>query len=210
MAINIQDFKSKNPQLANISAGLVSQMNVPKKQAPRDNTDTGLAGFATYPTYFEQPKPNPVFDTNQKWDAGSAGISYANGEIPQAYYDKLLGVESNGKWDAYNVASGAYGGFQFVSSTERAYMKKLGLTQEQARTVDGQNAMVRALTNDNRRGLISAGYEPTERNLYMAHQQGLGGARDILAGGSGNQAHLQANGVNSVDEWMNKFAPRFA
>jgi len=126
-----------------------------------------------------------------------------------SYFKKLAGVESGGKWDALNPGSGAYGRYQFVPATEKQYAKKLGITIEQARTPSGQNAMVSAFTKDNAAGLKRAGFAPTQRNLYLAHQQGLGGAITMLNGGQASKINLESNNVSNTDEWMHKFGRQF-
>jgi len=126
-----------------------------------------------------------------------------------SYLDNLAGVESNNKWDAYNKGSGAYGKYQFIPSTEKAYAKKLGMSIAEARTPAGQTAMVNALTADNRKGLIRAGINPTQENLYMAHNLGLGSALSALRGGPVKMKYLKGQGVSSISEWRRKFAPRF-
>ncbi len=126
------------------------------------------------------------------------------------YFNNLAVVESAGKWDALNKGSGAYGRFQFMPKTEKSYAKKLGISIEEARTPAGQMAMVSAFTNDNRKGLQRAGFEPTQKNLYMAHQQGLGGAIKMLNGGQAKSINLTSNGVSNTDEWLAKFGHRFS
>ena len=125
------------------------------------------------------------------------------------YYRNLASVVSGGKWDAYNKGSGAYGKFQFIPSTEKAYAKKLGISIDQARTPRGQMAMASAFTNDNKRGLIKAGFTPTQQNLYLAHQQGLGGALTMLRGGQASDINLRSNGVSNTSQWFDKFGGRF-
>jgi hypothetical protein len=140
---------------------------------------------------------------------GNPYLDVPNTGASGSYLENLGRVESNGKWDAYNKGSKAYGRFQFIPSTEKAYAKKLGLSIEQARTPEGQLAMVERLTADNHNGLIKAGFEPTQENLYLSHQQGLGGALKMLRGGQAKAINLTSNGVSSYDEWRNKFAPKF-
>ena len=127
----------------------------------------------------------------------------------ESYLGNLAAVESNNRWDAYNKGSKAYGKYQFIPSTEKAYAKKLGLTLAQARTPEGQTAMVSRLTEDNRTGLTKAGFEPTQTNLYLSHQQGLSGAIKMLKGGQAEAINLTSNGVKNTNEWMKKFAHRF-
>ena len=129
---------------------------------------------------------------------------------PGSYLSNLANVESGDNWNALNQGSKAFGKFQFIPSTEKEYASKLGISIDEARTPRGQMAMVSAFTNDNRNGLVNAGFEPTQKNMYMAHQQGLGGALTMLRGGQASKANLQGNGVNSTDEWNAKFGHRFS
>ena len=69
--------------------------------------------------------------------------------------------------------------------------------------------MVNALTEDNRKSLIRAGFEPTQENLYLAHQQGASGAIKLLKGKKTKQVNLTSNGVTDYASWKNKFSPKF-
>ena len=125
-----------------------------------------------------------------------------------SYLENLAKVESSDNWTAHNKGSGAYGKFQFIPSTEKAYAKKLGMSTKEARTPAGQIAMVKAFTEDNRKGLIRAGIDPTQENLYLSHQQGLGGAVKMIRGGKAKAINLKSNGVSDYSSWRNKFAPK--
>ena len=150
-----------------------------------------------------RPELQSAFANTYTGNIGSSGGS-------GSYLSNLADVESGDNWNALNQGSKAFGKFQFIPSTEKAYASKLGISIDQARTPEGQMAMVSAFTNDNKNGLIKAGFEPTQKNLYMAHQQGLGGALTMLKGGQASQRNLQGNGVSNTAEWIAKFAPRFA
>ncbi len=146
---------------------------------------------------------------------GMSGGSEARNSSPSSkgsgsYLDNLSAVESAGNWNAYNKGSGAFGKFQFIPSTEKAYAQKLGMTIPEARTPEGQMKMVSAFTNDNRKGLVNAGFEPTQENMYMAHNLGIGSALSALRGGSVKQKYLEGQGVSTVKEWRDKFSPRFS
>ena len=58
-----------------------------------------------------------------------------------SYLTNLASVESSDSWTAHNKGSGAYGKYQFIPSTEKAYAKKLGLSIKEARTPAGQTKL---------------------------------------------------------------------
>lgn len=88
---------------------------------------------------------------------------------------KIAWLESRGNPDAKNSQSSAGGLFQFIDSTASDY----GLSDK---FDAGQSADAGArLLRDNREGLKKTlGREPTAGELYLAHQQGLGGAQALL------------------------------
>lgn len=96
--------------------------------------------------------------------------------------DKIVAIESGGSYTAENPTSGAFGKYQFIPSTMNFYADKLGMTDEEARTPQGQERMFEAFTMDNVRGLEQSGIPVNTVTTYLAHQQGLGGARQIVAG----------------------------
>lgn len=97
--------------------------------------------------------------------------------LPAGYLGRTASIETGGKFDtsAVNKDSGASGLFQFVRSTARQY--KVDPFDVQSST-DG----AARLAADNARGLRTAlGREPTGADLYLAHQQGVGGAAKLLS-----------------------------
>ncbi|MQB43389.1 transglycosylase SLT domain-containing protein [Rhizobium sp. ICMP 5592] len=98
---------------------------------------------------------------------------------------QTAGVESNFNPDAFNKGSGASGLFQFVSGTARQY----GLSNP--RDADQSADAAARLWKDNtavlKRGL---GRDPTGGELYLAHQQGAGGALKLLQNPDANAAKL--------------------
>lgn len=96
--------------------------------------------------------------------------------LPPGYLAKTAQVESGGNPSARNPNSSATGLFQFVKSTGQQY----GLTNP-LDPVASTDAAAR-LAADNKRALTQAlGREPTAGELYLAHQQGAGGAAKLLA-----------------------------
>lgn len=95
--------------------------------------------------------------------------------VPAAYLQRVAMIESSGRADAVS-STGAKGPFQFVSGTARRY----GLKNPFDWTQSAQAAA--RLTSDNATYLRKAlGREPTAGELYLAHQQGAGGAAKLLA-----------------------------
>lgn len=100
-------------------------------------------------------------------------------------------LEAGGDPGAYNKSSGASGLFQFVGDTGRAY----GLGDD-ARTMPvAQQADAAArLQADNRASLTKAlGRPPTGADLYLAHQQGAGGAAALLGNPDKNAVQALAD-----------------
>lgn len=95
--------------------------------------------------------------------------------IDPSYLERTALIESSGNPYAQNPNSSAGGLFQFTNGTARDY----GLTNKYD-PVAATDAAAR-LTADNARILRNAlGREPTNAELYLAHQQGAGGALKLL------------------------------
>jgi hypothetical protein len=91
------------------------------------------------------------------------------------YFDRLAQIESGGNPNAHNRDSGAAGLYQFIPSTAKQYGLANPYDPVQAR------AAVERLTADNRAALRRGlGRDPTAGELYLAHQQGAGGALKLL------------------------------
>jgi hypothetical protein len=101
------------------------------------------------------------------------------------YFARLRQVESGGNDRAVNPNSSAKGRYQFIDATARQY----GITDPF--DVNQQEQAVRRLTEDNRRALTKAlGRAPTPGELYLAHQQGSGGAAQLLANPDADAASI--------------------
>lgn len=101
--------------------------------------------------------------------------------LTQAQLDRLVEVESGNKdYTAYNEGSGAYGRYQFIPNTAKAYAKKLGIKGDKWKTPANQDKMFAAFTADNIRGLERKGLPTDLFHIYGAHQQGLSGFSDIM------------------------------
>lgn len=91
------------------------------------------------------------------------------------YYARLRQIESNNNPAAYNKNSGASGLYQIIPSTAKAY----GVTNPF--DVEQSEIFVRRFTAENASVLRKAlGREPSAGELYLAHQQGAGGALKLL------------------------------
>jgi hypothetical protein len=99
----------------------------------------------------------------------------ANSGIDPAYMTRLALVENGGKVEGGSPLSSAQGPFQFLSGTAKQY--GLANPNDPAASADA----AARLTLDNKAALTSAlGREPTPGELYLAHQQGVGGAIKLL------------------------------
>jgi len=116
--------------------------------------------------------------------AQSLGIDFGAYEqqygLPTGYLERMAMIESSGNPNARAKSSTAEGLFQFIDSTAAQYgltnkFDPVASTDAAARlAVDNANSLRRAL-----------GREPQAWELYLAHQQGAGGAARLLANPSG-------------------------
>ncbi|WP_175869447.1 transglycosylase SLT domain-containing protein [Bartonella gabonensis] len=120
--------------------------------------------------------------------------------LPESYLYRVAQVESGGNPNARNPRSSAGGLYQFIDSTAKQY----GL-QDRFDPMQAADAMGR-LTLDNRNHLSRLlGRAPTDAELYLAHQQGAGGAARLLQNPHANAAQLvgsNAVGLNAGNNAM--------
>jgi hypothetical protein len=132
--------------------------------------------------------PNPV-QTQPTAERGQAVTRGMPGEIRQVVSDAaarygvdpnalltIAWIESRGNPNAKNPNSSAGGLFQFIDSTARGY----GLSNkfDPAQAADAAARLAR----DNSQALEGVlGRKPTAGELYLAHQQGIGGATKLLS-----------------------------
>lgn len=138
----------------------------------------GGGGQAQQPAY-SAPAPLSEGDAvaNDTMAAlGNFGSLESQYGLPEGYLARTYQIESGGNPNAQNPNSSAGGGFQFIDSTAKAY----GLTDK---TDLGASADAAArLARDNAAALRGVlGRDPTAAELYLAHQQGGGGASALLA-----------------------------
>lgn len=113
----------------------------------------------------------------------------------QAYATNLVGKESSFNPTAVSP-TGATGLAQFTRGTGKQYGLVGPDGDQRADPVANLKALV-ALTNDNRNALTQAlGRAPTDGELALAHQQGVGGAISLLSGKGVDPRALAVNGVN--------------
>ncbi len=118
--------------------------------------------------------------------AGAATPSQSAGQGAGSYLARVRQFESGGD-DSAVSPTGATGRYQFTKGTWSETARKhpeLGVDPSPSGRLDPvqQEKMMAALTEDNRAGLKAAlGREPSDNELYLAHQQGLGGAKSLLS-----------------------------
>jgi hypothetical protein len=130
------------------------------------------------------------------------------------YWNRLVQIESGGNPNSYNKGSRAAGLAQFIPSTWARY----GGGGSPFDPVAAE-AATRALTADNAAVLRrSLGREPTMGELYLAHQQGAGGASALLsnpnapAGSLVGASAVASNGGDPnapASAFANKWVSRF-
>ena len=138
-------------------------------------------------------------------------------QFPNDTLRRFAQIESNLNPYAKNPNSSAKGLLQFIDSTANQYgiTAEFGTPEYTAQELDaGQR-----LLDDNARALQGAlGREPTGAELYLAHQQGAGGASKLLANPSARAVDVLGrdqvllNGGNEnmtaqefASQWINKF-----
>lgn len=98
---------------------------------------------------------------------------------------KIAAIESDNNPDAVNPNSSAKGLFQFTNATAKQY----GLSDPKDAGASADAAA--RLLLDNQKSLKQAlGRDPTDAELYLAHQQGAGGAAKLLANPNANAVAL--------------------
>jgi len=138
------------------------------------------------------------------------------------YLDKLGKVESGGNY--YNKSGtplvnkhGYTGKYQFDYETAKPFLEKQGVTWEQFKnTPEIQEKTIRMFNAQNASILGKAGYQPTELNMWMAHNMGAGGAKQILSGNVSpevlsnlrNQAGM--NKSSTPQDYVNYYKQKFS
>ena len=142
-----------------------------------------------------------------------------DGLAANLYSPSIAKVESGDDYTAVNPTSGAYGKYQFIPSTAREYATKLGLEGDSWKTPENQEKMFSAFMADNIRGLQNKNLEVNPFTVYGAHQQGLTGFSNIMAGNLTNklEANMRSNlpnqfkglqGMDLRNAWVNYWRNR--
>jgi len=94
---------------------------------------------------------------------------------------KVIKVESRtGNYHTENKKSGAYGRYQIMPKTARAYAKKLHIPYSKWKQPKNQDRIFEAIMADNIRSLKRNGLKVNAFSIYGTHQQGAGGFRAIM------------------------------
>jgi len=135
--------------------------------------------------------PQPIASPSPSSTPAQGGLQPTGGAAvnPYAYEAATDQVESGGNPTAVNQNSGATGLDQFTSRTYLQYaaahpQQFSGMSQDQVLATRTDPAFSHDATmwlaNQNAPVLQKAGVDPTPENLYLAHQQGAGGATALL------------------------------
>lgn len=110
--------------------------------------------------------------------AQEAGISYD--EIKQIVKKVVKYESTNGSYHAFNRKTGAYGRYQIMPKTARAYAKKLHIPLSKWKLPQNQDKLFQAIMEDNICSLKRNGYKINAFSIYATHQQGAGGFNAIM------------------------------
>ena len=99
----------------------------------------------------------------------------------QRIINKVIKIETtSGSYTAHNKKSGAYGRYQIMPRTARAYAKKLHIPYSQWKLPKNQDRIFHAILKDNIRSLKRNGIKISAFSIYGTHQQGAGGFHAIM------------------------------
>lgn len=133
--------------------------------------------------------------------------------LPAQFLSRTEQLESSGNPRAFHKVSKAAGAFQFIPSTAKQY----GLTDPFNREASAEAAA--RFARDNAAVLRNRlGREPSAAELYLAHQQGAGGAAALLANPDAPAASIVGEKAVTLNRgrpdmtagefasmWLNKF-----
>lgn len=107
------------------------------------------------------------------------------------YIAKSWEIESNNNPTAKNKKTGAYGYNQILPKYAQYYADKVNMTIPQSQTISGQRKMAETIYNDSNTFLKKNNFPINMRNLYLTHQQGRQGFKDLMNGKINEQALAQ-------------------
>ena len=94
---------------------------------------------------------------------------------------KVVKIESRtGSYHAKNRKSGAYGRYQIMPRTAKAYAKKLHIPYSKWKLPRNQDRIFEAIMTDNIHSLKRNGLKVNAFSIYGTHQQGAGGFNAIM------------------------------
>lgn len=173
-------------------------------------------GFSILGPYTPADPASPQGIANDTMAALGKGPDFAALEqqygLPQGYLQRTAQIESGGNPNAQNPNSSAGGMFQFIDSTAKQY----GLENKFDPMASAEAAA--RLARDNLGYLKQAlGREPSAGELYLAHQQGAGGAAKLLAAGNApaasvvgaDAARLNGGGGMTAADFANQWTGKF-
>lgn len=110
--------------------------------------------------------------------AKSAGLSH---ETMSTIIKKMVKHETTtGHYHTKNHKSGAYGRYQIMPKTARAYTKKLKIPHHHWKKPHNQDKIFKAIMHDNIKSLKRNGIKISAFSIYGTHQQGAGGFNAIV------------------------------
>ena len=112
--------------------------------------------------------------------AKDAGVSH---KTMKEIVKKVVKYESTtGNYNTKNRRSGAYGRYQIMPKTAKAYSKKLKISHSTWKKPHNQDKIFKAILGDNIRSLKRNGIKISAFSIYGTHQQGAGGFNAIVKG----------------------------
>lgn len=159
-----------------------------------------------------------IEDLDIKSEQSKVNIKNINssGVSNDSYYKKLGKVESNNNYGASNKY-GYAGKYQFGKSTAQPYLDKMGVTwDDYKKSPEIQEKIIRMFTEDNKKAMIEAGIEPTELNMWIAHNQGMGGLKQILSGDVSSKVarnistNLPEGGPATAENYLAQWSKKFS
>jgi hypothetical protein len=112
---------------------------------------------------------------------------------------------TNGSYTKLNRKSGAYGRYQIMPSTARAYAKKLHIPYSKWKLPRNQDKIFQAILKDNIRSLKRNGLEINAFSIYGTHQQGAGGFNAIMKNKKLSK-HLERNLRHNLPKKLSKIS----